>query len=414
MSSRDHWRLPSPPIYGALCHCLQALYRCHSAHVVLVTFLSDAGQSPASGGICCCCRCCCCIDCRYQTVLVADWQLQQPAVACCTAGSNMCLLPFRSPPLPPAATMLTVDQRGEVALWPAAACERSGFGWFVPKRRYQLPRGLRTHHPRCAAQWCLPRALHPAPPKHAAALWELIQPRSFIGAHPAACRTRRTHHARWCVPPLPPPPPASSPARAAAPCPPAGAPGTRCGPHPQLRSSWSAPRSSRTACSGGLPASAASCPACSGGSRESSPCGEPTPLLPATLAAHAESLAGAGATASRRWPAVAALLLSCAGRSNSSTHSTPTLPLPGAPARPQYEPDAEDQEDAAAFRADPQGSFLLASRVPWLVSHGIVIPIHGPHGQQEHMPSPPPPPPPFPAPAPPRQLRMPPPLILCT
>ncbi len=47
-----------------------------------------------------------------------------------------------------AATMVTVDLRGEVALWPTSDSERTGFGWFVPRKRYQMPRGLRTYHPR--------------------------------------------------------------------------------------------------------------------------------------------------------------------------------------------------------------------------------------------------------------------------
>lgn len=37
--------------------------------------------------------------------------------------------------------------------------------------------------------------------------------------------------------------------------------------------------------------------------------------------------------------------------------------------RPQYEPDAEDQEEASAVRSDPQGGFLLAPRLPWLVRY---------------------------------------------
>ncbi|KIZ03210.1 tRNA-dihydrouridine synthase A [Monoraphidium neglectum] len=76
----------------------QAVYRRHDAHVVLVAFLSDA------------------------------------------------------------ATMLTVDQRGLVALWPASDADRSGFGWFKPKKCFQLPPSMRTCHARGAPQtvWPLP------------------------------------------------------------------------------------------------------------------------------------------------------------------------------------------------------------------------------------------------------------------
>ncbi|KAI8464836.1 MAG: hypothetical protein J3K34DRAFT_525879 [Monoraphidium minutum] len=92
-AARAQWQLPQaavdflmPPLAPNPELVSQAVYRRHDAHVVLVAFLSDGG------------------------------------------------------------TMLTVDQRGLVALWPAGDGDRSGFGWFKPKKCFQLPRSMRTCH----------------------------------------------------------------------------------------------------------------------------------------------------------------------------------------------------------------------------------------------------------------------------
>eukprot|EP00878_Enallax_costatus_P040818 GHUV01047204.1.p1 GENE.GHUV01047204.1~~GHUV01047204.1.p1 ORF type:complete len:128 (+),score=31.53 GHUV01047204.1:28-384(+) len=47
-----------------------------------------------------------------------------------------------------AASLLTLDASGQLALWPTSTSQRSGFGWIKPRKRWQLPRSIRT---------CLPR-----------------------------------------------------------------------------------------------------------------------------------------------------------------------------------------------------------------------------------------------------------------
>lgn len=42
------------------------------------------------------------------------------------------------------ATLVTVDETGEVATWPAAHQDVSGFGWFLPRKRFQTLRGMRA------------------------------------------------------------------------------------------------------------------------------------------------------------------------------------------------------------------------------------------------------------------------------
>jgi hypothetical protein len=42
------------------------------------------------------------------------------------------------------ASLLSADARGVVALWPASDAARTGYGWFTPKQRWQLPRAMRA------------------------------------------------------------------------------------------------------------------------------------------------------------------------------------------------------------------------------------------------------------------------------
>ncbi len=50
-----------------------------------------------------------------------------------------------------AASMISVDSSGLVALWPAAEEDITGFGWFTPTSTWQLPRSVRSFHIRWAA-----------------------------------------------------------------------------------------------------------------------------------------------------------------------------------------------------------------------------------------------------------------------
>ena len=43
----------------------------------------------------------------------------------------------------------SVDELGNVNLWPASEASRSGFGWFHPRATWVLPRQLRTYKARC-------------------------------------------------------------------------------------------------------------------------------------------------------------------------------------------------------------------------------------------------------------------------
>ncbi|KAK9828597.1 hypothetical protein WJX72_000951 [[Myrmecia] bisecta] len=46
------------------------------------------------------------------------------------------------------ATLLTVDSRGEVLLWPACDEQRTGLGWFAPLTRFKMASTIRTAFPR--------------------------------------------------------------------------------------------------------------------------------------------------------------------------------------------------------------------------------------------------------------------------
>ncbi|GLC73006.1 hypothetical protein PLESTF_001319000 [Pleodorina starrii] len=95
------------------------------------------------------------------------------------------------------ASVVSVDASGEINLWPTFEGDRTGYGWFVPRRTWRMPRTLRSYQARGPLNPVWPRVPVPAlrdirynpPSQSAAAALQAVQQAAAAAGGGAAAGT---------------------------------------------------------------------------------------------------------------------------------------------------------------------------------------------------------------------------------